>query len=116
MCSIIHLIMTVPFSLIHVECSKILLASRSEYFHQMFTRKENQEKICHIIILDSSFEAVKCAIHPSMDRKKTLNEKLKKRVQFLLTKFNVDHMIDGKSSEVGDMIKPAKKTIFRTFF
>ena len=54
--------------------------------------------------------------HPSTDRKKTLNEKLKKRVQFLLTKFKVDHMIDGKSSEVGDMIKPAKKTIFRTFF
>ena len=92
-----------------VECSKILLASRSQYFHQMFTRKENQEKICHVIILDSSFEAVKCAIDIMYGQKKTLNEKLKKRVQFLLTKFKVDYMIDGKCSEASDMSKPAKK-------
>ena len=54
--------------------------------------------------------------HPSIHgQKKTLNEKLKKRVQFLLTKFKVDHMIDGKSSEVGDMIKPAKKNHLQNF-
>ena len=45
-----------------LECSKVLLASRSTFFDKIFNQSHNVGKFVNIVFTDCSFEVLKCAV------------------------------------------------------
>lgn len=88
-----------------IECSKILLAARSQFFHRIFTQKHNEGKFVNLVFIDSSYEAVQCAVDAILGGKVTVKGKNNRRVKYLLRKWEVNFNSDDDVSKVSDAEK-----------
>ena len=72
-----------------IECSKILLATRSHFFHNIFSQKHNVGKFVNIVLTDCSFDAVKSAVDVILGMEVVSTLKNINRVKYLLNKWQV---------------------------
>ena len=85
-----------------IESSKVMLASRSSFFHNIFTHKQNEGKSVNVVLIDCSFEAVKIAVDVILGLKVVVPMKNANRVKHLLNKWQVKFSADADGAGVSE--------------
>ena len=86
-----------------IGCSKIMLATRSNFFHNIFSQKHNVGKFVNIVLTDCSFDAVKSAVDVILGMEVVATSKNINRVKHLLNKWQVKIKSLPTPSGVSDM-------------
>ena len=102
-----------------IECSKVMLATRSSFFHNIFTHKQNEGKSVNVVLIDCSFEAVKTAVDVILGLRVVVPVKNANRVKHLLNKWQVKFSADAdvvgvtgtSSEEVKSTVDDGAKSI-----
>ena len=85
-----------------LECSKILLASRSMFFHKIFTLKHNVGKFVNIVLTDCSFQVLKFAVDVILGLEVKINSNLLGKLKFILNKWQIDYIIGDNATKESD--------------
>ena len=86
-----------------IECSKILLATRSHFFHNIFSQKHNVGKFVNIVLTDCSYDAFKSAFDVIFGMEVVSTLKNINRVKYLLNKWQVKIKLVPTPSGVSDL-------------
>ena len=86
-----------------IECSKILLATRSHFFHNIFSQKHNVGKFVNIVLTDCSYDAFKSAVDVIFGMEVVSTLKNINRVKYLLNKWQVKIKLVPTPSGVSDL-------------
>ena len=79
-----------------------MLATRSSFFHNIFTHKQNEGKSVNVVLIDCSFEAVKTAVDVILGLRVVVPVKNANRVKHLLNKWQVKFSADADGVGVSE--------------
>ena len=86
-----------------LECSKVLLASRSTFFNKIFNQSHNVGKFANRVFTDCSFEVLKCAMDVIFGLEVKMPLKLTGQFKFILKKWQIKYIVgEKKVSEESD--------------